>query len=78
MTESLPELEAADRPALARNFLNDAARILELEDAGAFEFMDAEDLSDLASGAGFVEIETRASLGTPPQAVILSAARPVD
>ncbi|MCH2185859.1 methyltransferase domain-containing protein, partial [Myxococcota bacterium] len=76
MQHALPELQLADGANLARNFLNDAARILELEDVGAFRFMDAEDLSRLAAGAGFVDIETRPGLGVPPQAVVLSAARP--
>ena len=76
MRSALPELALADGANLARNFLNDAARILELEDMGAFRFMDAEELFQLALGAGFVDIDTRPGLGVPPQAVILSAARP--
>ncbi|MBW2231002.1 MAG: methyltransferase domain-containing protein [Deltaproteobacteria bacterium] len=72
----LPELRRADLGRIARNFLNDAARILELEEEGAFHFWDPEELHALVSDAGFVEIETGRALGTPPQAVVLSATRP--
>jgi ubiquinone/menaquinone biosynthesis C-methylase UbiE len=69
----LPELETGELGQVARSFLNDAARILELEDEGAFHFWDSEELRDLVSSAGFLEIDARKSLGRPPQAVVLSA-----
>lgn len=72
----LPELREADLGTVARNFLNDAARILELEDTGAFRFMDPEELAAAVAAAGFEAVETRRSLGSPPQAVVLSARRP--
>jgi ubiquinone/menaquinone biosynthesis C-methylase UbiE/pimeloyl-ACP methyl ester carboxylesterase len=72
----LPELQQSDVGRVARNFLNDAARILELEEDGAFHFWDPEELRALVADAGFVEVEVRRALGTPPQAVVLSAVRP--
>lgn len=72
----LPELRGADLGTVARNFLNDAARILELEDAGAFRFLDPDELSSLVTGAGFDDVRVERALGSPAQAVVLSARRP--
>ncbi len=72
----LPELRGADLGSVARNFLNDAARILELEDAGAFRFLDPDELSALVIGAGFDDVRVERALGAPAQAVVLSARRP--
>jgi ubiquinone/menaquinone biosynthesis C-methylase UbiE len=74
--QDLPELREADLGTVARNFLNDAARILELEGAGAFHFMDPDELAEAVRCAGFEDVSTHRSLGTPPQAVVLSARRP--
>ncbi len=71
----LPELHTANLETVARSFLNDAARILELEDAGAFRFMDPDELSALVVGAGFEEVRVSRALGSPAQAVVLSARR---
>ncbi len=72
----LPELQSADLGGLARNFLNDAAKILELEDAGAFHFWEPDELAELLSECGFEAIETSRSLSDPPQAVLVSGRRP--
>lgn len=72
----LPELDQADLGTVARNFLNDAARILELEDTGAFRFMDPEELSALVVAAGFEDVRVERALGNPAQAAVLSAGRP--
>lgn len=58
-----------------RQFLNDAAKILELEDEGRFSFWDEAEFRRLAIRAGFVEVRSETSYGDPPQAVILSARR---
>ena len=71
----LPELREADLGEVSRNFLNDAARILELEESGAFHFFDPEELVVMAERAGFEAIRTERTLGTPPQAVVLTARR---
>jgi len=57
----------------ARQFLNDAARILDLEEAGVFRFLDPEELRELVCEAGFRPIEEHLSFGDPAQAVILVA-----
>jgi ubiquinone/menaquinone biosynthesis C-methylase UbiE len=72
----VPELHAADLGTVARNFLNDAARILELEDVGAFRFMDPDELSGLVVAAGFEGVRVERALGVPAQAAVLSAWRP--
>jgi ubiquinone/menaquinone biosynthesis C-methylase UbiE len=71
----IPSLAPDELGAVARNFLNDAARILDLEQAGAFRFYEPEELIPLVAAAGFEEIETRDCLGSPSQAMILSARR---
>jgi SAM-dependent methyltransferase/pimeloyl-ACP methyl ester carboxylesterase len=58
-----------------RNFLNDASKVLELEDSGAFQFWEATELIELVSRFSFGKIEVRKTLGHPPQAIILSAVR---
>ena len=72
---SLPELERVDQSEMGRNFLNDAARILDLEEQGAFQFWESGDLEKLVREAGFTEVRSRRCLGSPPQAVLLSARR---
>lgn len=58
-----------------RSFLNDAAKILELEDEGRFRFWDASEFARVAIRSGFVEVRTERAFGSPPQAVVLSAIR---
>jgi ubiquinone/menaquinone biosynthesis C-methylase UbiE len=60
----------------ARRFLNDAARILDLEEDGTFRFWDEIELRRLVERAGFTEVSTRESFGTPPQAFIVFAKKP--
>lgn len=67
---------AGDFDGLARSFLNDAARLLELEEQGRFRFFDPGELRDLVARAGFVEVATELAFGDPPQAVVLAARRP--
>lgn len=72
----LPGIEDAELSVVAQNFLNDAARILQLEELGMFRFWEAADLRDLVSNEGFSDVEVTTSLGVPPQALIVSATRP--
>jgi ubiquinone/menaquinone biosynthesis C-methylase UbiE len=72
----LPGIEDAELSVVAQNFLNDAARILQLEESGVFQFWEAADLRDLVSNEGFSDVEVTTSLGNPPQALIVSATRP--
>ena len=75
-SDVLPELRQDDLSRLARSFLNDAARIIEFEDLGAFRFWDPEEFAVWVEAAGFRVQNTQRSLGMPPQAVVLSAIRP--
>jgi ubiquinone/menaquinone biosynthesis C-methylase UbiE len=60
---------------MARGFLNDASRILDLEEQGTFRFWDVEELEGLVRGTGFrIEGSFRA-LGAPPQAIVIVARR---
>jgi ubiquinone/menaquinone biosynthesis C-methylase UbiE len=56
-------------------FLNEAARLLDLEEEGIFHFWDADELVAHLRAAGFTEIETCAVFGDPPQAIVVSAVR---
>ena len=50
--------------------LNEAASLFELEEDGFFRFYTSEDLENMLSACGFVDIEVIPSMGTPPQAHI--------
>jgi len=71
----LPGLDRGGLETAARSFLNDAARILDLEESGAFRFWDAEELEALVAEAGFRAIVSDRGFGDPPQAVVVSARR---
>jgi ubiquinone/menaquinone biosynthesis C-methylase UbiE/pimeloyl-ACP methyl ester carboxylesterase len=71
----LPELQQETLGTSLRNFLNDASKVLELEESGAFHFWEANELTRMVAEAGFTEIQPIPSLGDPPQAVVLSATR---
>jgi ubiquinone/menaquinone biosynthesis C-methylase UbiE len=72
----LPELSQMEIGPVSRSFLNDAARILELEEAGAFHFWGPNELEQLVARVGFTAIETVPALGVPPQALIVTATKP--
>jgi ubiquinone/menaquinone biosynthesis C-methylase UbiE len=62
--------------ALARSFLNDAARLLDLEEQGRFRFFEAPELAALVESAGFGDVRPELAFGDPPQAVLVVARRP--
>jgi len=57
-------------------FINNAARLLDLEEQGIFRFWDRDELEQAASRAGFVGVSVRPAFGDPPQAWLLRARRP--
>jgi ubiquinone/menaquinone biosynthesis C-methylase UbiE/pimeloyl-ACP methyl ester carboxylesterase len=73
-TRYVEGLEAAggDDAALssAREMLNEAASLFELEEDGHFRFFDDTELGMLLIRAGFRDVEVVAALGTPPQGFI--------
>ncbi len=58
-----------------RNYLNEAARLVDIEESGRFRFRDADELSEIVEGAGFEGVKAQAALGSPPQTVIVVANR---
>jgi len=60
----------------ARSFLNEAARLLQIEEAGLFQFFDSGTLRDAVKEAGFSGVSATYGLGDPAQAIIVSAQRP--
>gem|GEM_PF-1197144 len=61
---------------LARGYLNEASRLLDLEESGTFRFFDPDELGALVAKAGFVGVRTELALGSPPQAVVLADSMP--
>lgn len=58
-----------------RTFMSDAARLLDLEELGLFQFWDRDELSALVEGAGFELLEVSPGLGDPAQASVVTALR---
>ena len=56
-----------------RSFLNDAQALTELEEAGTFDFFDAEKLDALLDEAGWVALRRIPSYGDPPQGYVVVA-----
>jgi len=56
-------------------FLNNAAKVLELEDDGRFRFYDPAELERLLRGAGFRHVGSKLSFGSPGQFAIASGVR---
>lgn len=58
-----------------RSFLNEAARLLDLEEQGFFKFYDGSELAALVRRAGFSVVANQEALGDPAQAVVVVATR---
>ncbi len=56
-----------------RSFLNDAQALVELEEAGTFDFFDPKKLDTLLEEAGWESAEFRPSFGDPPQGYVVTA-----
>ena len=56
-----------------RSFLNDAQALVDLEEAGTFDFFDAERLEGLLEGAGWEIERVIPSYGNPPQGYVVIA-----
>lgn len=68
---------AAELDTHARSFLNEAARLLQIEEARVFRFLDGEAMRDAVLDEGFSGVQVGSGLGDPPQAIIVSAQRPL-
>ncbi len=56
-----------------RSFLNDAQALVDLEEAGTFDFFDPDKLAALLEEAGWDRVRTIPSFGTPPQGYVIVA-----
>jgi hypothetical protein len=56
-------------------FINDAARLLDLEERGVFQFWDEDELRAMLQATDWEAVTTRTAYGTPPQAIVVSARR---
>ncbi|HUI69735.1 MAG TPA: methyltransferase domain-containing protein [Spirochaetia bacterium] len=61
----------------ALGMLNEAAGLFELEEDGFFKFYTAEELKSLLLEAGFSGIEIQPGMGSPPQAYMAIARKPI-
>jgi CheY-like chemotaxis protein/ubiquinone/menaquinone biosynthesis C-methylase UbiE len=72
--EDLPEgWEKKTVLASIRSFMNDAQALVELGEAGTFDFFDPEQLSGYLEEAGLTLLETIETFGDPPQGYIFTA-----
>lgn len=67
--------EGVDLERAARSYLNQASRLLDLEETGRFRFWDLPELERLVASAGFEDVKGQRVFGDPPQAVLVSARR---
>jgi ubiquinone/menaquinone biosynthesis C-methylase UbiE len=56
-----------------RSFLNDAQALVDLEEAGTFDFFDPDKLNELLEEAGWETVRSLPSFGDPPQGYIVTA-----
>ncbi len=56
-----------------RSFLNDAQALVDLEEAGTFDFFDPDKLAGLLEAADFERVRTVPSFGNPPQGYVIVA-----
>jgi ubiquinone/menaquinone biosynthesis C-methylase UbiE len=56
-----------------RSFLNDAQALVELEEAGTFDFFDPDALNDVLEEAGWEAVQNIHSFGHPPQGYVVIA-----
>jgi ubiquinone/menaquinone biosynthesis C-methylase UbiE/c-di-GMP-binding flagellar brake protein YcgR/dienelactone hydrolase len=60
----------------ARHMLNEVSGLFGLEEDGYFRFFSARELERLLKRNGFAEIEAHPALGTPAQALVVTARKP--
>ncbi len=82
LLEKIEAMPAEDLPAerpktllleSLRSFLNDAQALVDLEEAGTFDFFDPEKLEALLEEAGWEILRIIPSYGTPPQGYVVVA-----
>jgi ubiquinone/menaquinone biosynthesis C-methylase UbiE len=70
------QAESGGDLASAQAMLNEAAALFELEEDGLFRFYTGDELAAMLEETGFTNITLHRSLGTPPQAIIVTGERP--
>ena len=74
--EVFGEMESASLEESFRSFLNDAARLIELEERGVFHFWPEDEIANLLKQGGFRRVRVQHGFGTPPQALIAVGRKP--
>lgn len=73
------EVEEARLGQSIQSFMNDAARLLELEEQSVFRFFDSTELREMLCSGGFDVLDVADAFGSPSQAVVgiaMKAGRP--
>ena len=65
--------EGVTLSSAVRDFSNEASRLLDLEEHGAFQFWEAEELSSFISSLGWKVDFVQEAFGDPPQAIVVGA-----
>lgn len=69
------DFDERDLETIQRQFVNDNARIFNLEEQGHFQFWDPDEFERLVRNAGFQIARSHLSFGNPPQVVVVTARR---
>jgi hypothetical protein len=59
-----------------QSFMNDATRLLDIEEQSVVRFFEESELRGLLEGMGFEVVRTERAFGVPPQAALVSARKP--
>jgi hypothetical protein len=58
--------------------LNEVSSLFSLEEDGHFRFFSAAELQQMLKRNGFAEIKAHLALGSPPQAWVVTARKPLE
>ncbi len=75
--EVFGRMKSASLEESLRSFLNDAARLLEMEERGVFQFWPEERMAALLKQGGFRRVHLQSGFGAPPQAIVAVAQKPL-
>jgi SAM-dependent methyltransferase len=69
-SERVSRLSDAELESTLRDFINDAAKLLDLEEQGVFRFWDRGDLRQLLEAVGLQNVRVVRAYGSPPQVLV--------
>jgi ubiquinone/menaquinone biosynthesis C-methylase UbiE len=72
------EIHEARLGESVQSFMNDAARLLDLEEQAVFRFFEEGELREMLEELGFEVFAAERAFGVPPQAALVSARKPLN